>query len=210
MKNLYFTIVLLLLITGTAIAQTVFVGVGIGINPWAINKAYMAKKPWVYNVDYLSNPSYIFKVMMKDSSVLEIDSKIHVDTIKRMSYLVYKNKTLKRSDTNRVKKIYANQTLKISRPNDMDYRMKTIEGFATDSCWLFKVIIGKINVYSHLSETINLDNNYIMAIQAGNGLVQKRDSATLATFIQGNVKAMKALKKKDYYIAIYRFNNDDK
>lgn len=210
MKNLYVTIVLSLLIVSTAIAQTVSVGVGIGVNPWGAYRAYMAGRPWVYNVDYLSNPSYTFKVLMKDSSVLEIDSKIHVDTIKRMSYLVYKNKSLTRSDTNRVKKIYANQTLKISRPNDMDYRMKTIEGFATDSCWLFNVIKGKINLYSHLSETLDIDNNYILTMQTGNGPVQKVDSAALANIIRGNARAMRALKKKDYYTAASRFNYDDK
>ena len=79
---------------------------------------------------------------------------------------------------------------------------------ANDSCWFFKVLEGKINAFSPLSETEYIDSFYLRAYQLNNGPVQKLDSASLAPIIAKSPKALKAFKKKDYYKAIEKYNSD--
>jgi len=172
----------------------------------------MMNQHWYYGFDYLENPTYTFQVKLKNDSLLEVKSKIYADTATHKSYLIYKNKKLDRDDPNREQKIYAYQTVKISRyvgqvEDDPGYY---ITGMATDTCWLFKVATGKINIYSHLSGASELNNLYLRAFQVGDGPIQKIDSAALVSIIKDNPKAMKAFKKKDYYTAIDRFNSSIK
>jgi hypothetical protein len=152
---------------------------------------------------YMINQKYKFKVLMKDSTVKEFKSKIHMDTTLHKSYLTYDDKTIKDKKL-REQRIYSNQTISISRT---DYNNK-IKGMANDSCWFFKVLEGKINAFSPLSETEEIDSFYLRAYQLGDGPVQKLDSASLAPIIAKSPKALKAFKKKDYYKAIDKYNSD--
>jgi hypothetical protein len=168
----------------------------------------MMNQPWYFGSDYLQNSKYTFKVTLKDNSQLDVKSKIYADTATHKSYLIYVNKALKRDDPNRETKIYPEQTLKISR-QEVNFRGSyDVNGMPTDSCWLFKVVTGKINMYSHLSETEMLNNMYLRAFQVGDGPVQKIDSASLVSLIKDSPKAMKAFNKKDYYKAIDKFNSE--
>jgi hypothetical protein len=151
---------------------------------------------------YMLNQKYKFKVLMKDSSVKEIKSTIHLDTVLHKSYLTYDDKTIKDKKL-REQRIYSNQTICITRT---DYNTD-ITGMANDSCWLFKVVKGKISAYSPLSESYNIDSFYLRAFQLADGPVQKIDSVSLAPILKGNEKAYKAFIKKDYYKAINKYNS---
>lgn len=160
------------------------------------------------NSNMVFNSKYTFMLIMKDNSQLEVDSKIYTDTATHKSYVIYIDKKFKRSDPNRDRKIYADQTLKISRTGITEEQTTyTVTGMPTDSCWLFLVGSGKINVYSHLSQTVDLNNLYLRAFQVGSGPVQKIDSASLFSVIKDNPKAVKAFNKKDYYTAIEKYNS---
>jgi len=153
---------------------------------------------------YANNQKYKFKVVMKDSSVLEVKSKIYVDTALHKSYLIYDDKSIQGDKKERQKKIYSTNTRNISRTEAGENYV----GIATDSCWLFKVMSGPINAYSPLSETFNLKSFYLRAFQVGDGPIQKLDSAGLAPIVMKSPKALKAFQKKDYYKAIDKYNND--
>lgn len=150
-----------------------------------------------------NNQKYKFKILMKDSTTKEVKSKIHMDTTLHKSYLTYEDKTIKDKRL-REQRIYSNQTLRITRD---DYGTD-VTGMANDSCWLFKVVSGKINAYSPLSEKYDIDSFYLRAYQLGDGPVLKMDSASLAPIFAKSPKALKAFKKKDYLKAINKYNND--
>ncbi|MGZ3926110.1 MAG: hypothetical protein ACXVJG_04075, partial [Mucilaginibacter sp.] len=101
-----------------------------------------------------------------------------------------------------------NQTLSISRPL---FEEKLLTGIATDSCWLFKVVTGKINAYSYLSEIDMVDGFTLVGFQTGdNPNIQKLTPEALEPIIKNDEKAYKAFLKKDYYKAIEKFNKDNK
>ncbi|RKR81736.1 hypothetical protein BDD43_1887 [Mucilaginibacter gracilis] len=221
MKKIYFVFLLSLFITSRVILAQAQVPVAYrpdfnrmmsaqAMQFQQMSMQRMMNMRWNYGMDYLANNKYDYKVTMKDNSVMIITSKIYVDTTTHKSYLAYKDKSLKRSDPKREKRIYADQTLKISREEVNFLDKFDVNGISTDSCWLFKVAKGKINIYSHLSEVLQLNNMYLRAFQVGDGPIQKVDSASLLTVIKDNPKAMKAFKKKDYYKAINKFNDDNK
>ena len=181
-------------------------------NNWMnMNMTRMMNQNWYGALGYQVNIKYDFKVTMKDSSVKIVSSKIYVDTLKHKSYLIYVNKALKRSDPNREQKIYADETVRISRDDVDDYIVKgTVNGFATDSCWLFKVVQGKINAYSFLSETSNIDETYLRAFQIDAGRVMKLDSVSLDPVVKPNENAYKPFLKGKFYKAITKYNADFK
>lgn len=152
---------------------------------------------------YMNNQKYKFKVLMKDSTTKEVKSKIYMDTTLHKSYLTYEDKTITDKKL-REKRIYSNQTICITR-NDYN---EDVTGMANDSCWLFKVVSGKINAYSPLSERYDISSIYLKAYQFENGPVMKLDSASLAPIIAKSPKALKAFQKKDYYKAIDKYNSD--
>lgn len=165
---------------------------------------------WSKGLNYQINNKYEFKVMMKDSSVKVIKSKIYADTVKHKSYLIYTNKDVKKSDPNREQKIYADETVAISRIQPSYRGNYLVEGFGTDSCWLFKVVAGKINGYSHLSEVAELNESYLRAFQYGDNKVVKLDSAALDPIIKADPKAYKPFLKGKFYQAIDKYNSDNK
>jgi hypothetical protein len=163
---------------------------------------------FTYGFNYATNLKYKFKVTFKDGSVKEVKSKIYPDTVKHANYLLFEDKTLPKTDSNRHQKIYAKQTLNISRSSFNDAE---ITGIATDSCWLFKVVSGKINAYSYLSETDMVEDFTLVGFQVGDkGNIQKLVPATLEPVIKTDEKAYKAFLKKDYYRAIEKYNRDNK
>jgi hypothetical protein len=161
------------------------------------------------NPDERVNPKYTFTVLLKDSTEKVVSSRIHLDKSTQKYYLLYENKYLKKSDSARKQKIYADETLNISRLVTID-KIKVV-GVATDSCWLFKVLSGKINAYSEYAEITGIDATYVTAIQTVGGQIEPLIPERLESLISADEKAHKAFKRKQYYDAILRFNraNDD-
>ncbi|MDB4920796.1 hypothetical protein [Mucilaginibacter sp.] len=160
---------------------------------------------------------YTYKVVMKDGPQQTITSYIYFDTLQKKSYLLLVDKRYPRSDTaHRKVKIYSTQTISISRdvtPSNPDDSAKQVwfDGMATDSCWLFHAIKGKINLYSFVSEFGNsylFDPSTIAAVQYGTSVMGKFEPDALKAFIGNDEKAMKYFDKKDYFDAVKRYNKD--
>ena len=158
------------------------------------------------NEKYFANLRYDFTVILKDSSARLVNSKIHIDTVSNKTYLLQVNKKLSKDDPNREKRLYCDQTIRIFRIDPTDYRK--IEGFANDSCWLFKVVNGKINAYSSLPEVTKLTAGYLSAFQVDDGAVKPITRESLLEVIIDNTKATICFYDGDYLAAIRRFNQD--
>lgn len=158
-----------------------------------------------YKSETLSNPKYEFTVLLKDSTEQTVRSRIYTDTVAHTSYLVLENKALPKDAPNRQKKIFPSETLCVSRTDRS--KGTFVQGFPTDSCWLFKVESGKISIYSFLSETL-ITTDYISALQVGDGPIEPLSEARLREILKGDEKALKALEKKNYYKAIQKFNGE--
>ncbi|MFC5284234.1 hypothetical protein [Pedobacter alpinus] len=165
----------------------------------------MMNRNWLNNANYLNNPIYDFKVTGLDDSVKTIRSKIYTDTTLHKTYLLTVNKKLPKNAAGRETRTYVNETKSISR--ESPYEGLTT-GLATDSCWQFKVISGKINAYSFLSETSYISTYNLSAFQLGDGLIQAFNTKELEKIISFNKRAKKAFDKKDYYKAILLFNRE--
>ena len=173
------------------------------------------------NANYVLNLKHEFRVVMKDGTVLNVKSKIYADTIARANYLLYIDKTLKKNDPKYEQKIYPSQTKEISRLKSWGNQFSTrfdkfapakdtsrVTGLAADSCWLFKVLPGKISAYSFLSEPEIVSYGNPSAMQFGNNAVEKLIPEALQAYIKDDEKAYKAFLKQDYYKAIKQFNKN--
>jgi hypothetical protein len=82
---------------------------------------------------------------------------------------------------------------------------RKLVGIPADSCWLFKVATGKINLYSFLAEE---DIKAVVAMQVGDGAIVKISKETLLPII-GNITTLRKLVEKGEFVrAIERYNDD--
>jgi hypothetical protein len=161
---------------------------------------------------------YNYLVKLKDGTTKTVKSYIYIDTLLHKSYLLFVDKSVPKADTaHRKQKIYADHTLSIGRiftiGNDSNSVVKQeyFTGVATDSCWQFKALSGKITLYSIFSEMGDsrlFDPSTVVGIQYDNGSVLRLEPDALKSFIASDEKAMKYFNKKDYYSAIKKFNKD--
>lgn len=221
--KLYIT--LLLAITATTISAQVPAAYQADYNRMMSNMASnMAMQNMLFRMNnygssYTFNLKYDYRVVMKDGTVLTVNSKIHPDTAAHANYLLLVDKSLKRNDPKREQKIYPSQTKEISRlktispfnPKGNQFPAKPdtsrLIGLATDSCWLFKLTPGKISSYYFLSESEMPDLMSPTAIQFGTNPVEKLTPEILEVYIKDDEKAYKAFLKKDYSKAIRQFNS---
>jgi hypothetical protein len=173
------------------------------LNNAAYRPAYFLNSKDVYI------PKHTFTVLLKDSSEKIVTSTIHFDQSTKRYYLILENKKVRKSDPEREQKIYAHETINITVPVTVD--RPEIKGVATDSCWLFKVLSGKINAYSEYAELSPINSTPIAAIQTGSGELEAFSPERLESLISTDGGAHNAFKKKHYYVAIKRYNrrNDD-
>jgi len=167
----------------------------------------VSDRHWYSNFETLENNEYTFDVLMKDNKTMTITSKMYADAGTHKCYLLVEDKTLPKNDPKRRMGLFVDQTVKITRK---DAAGKEMVGMGTDSCWLFKVISGKINYYSHLSETKHLNYSYLKAFQIGNGPVQSLDSASLGEAVYKDPKAYKLVLNSEFFRAIQKYNEDNK
>lgn len=145
-----------------------------------------------------SNYEINYYIQKKDSTGMLTRSKIYYDNDQR-HYL----KIPKRKDQDSAR-LYASETIKI---NYYDRSVdKTIEGLGTDSCWLFKVLDGKISLYACFPPPDELTNEVLMAFQILNGPIQKLSADGLREIVKDHPKSMEALEKRNYLKAVKKYN----
>ncbi|GAB3933221.1 hypothetical protein [Mucilaginibacter myungsuensis] len=175
----------------------------------AAQSGVKAGEGWMYGYKSSKlNFTYDYTVRMLDNSVKVFRSKIYADTDKRKSYLIMVDKDLDRNDPKREQKIYVDQTVSITRiQQDMrgDY---PVMGAATDSCWLFGVVKGKINAYSNVPEVLITSDEQLRVFQVDDGAMAPVSYAALAPVIKADRAADKQLQKKRLYRAIAKFNDN--
>ena len=164
-----------------------------------MNMNMMNMMRWNYKDNMFTNNKLTFALVMKDSVTKEIKSKIYIDTFQRKTYIVAVDKSFREGDARREKRIYPADAKGISITRG------TYEGtfepkLTTDSCWMFRVIDGQINVYSNALA--------IVAIQKGDAPLQPFSKANLQAMVQDDPKAVKFFDKKDYLKAINKYNNN--
>lgn len=180
---------------------------------WQMNQMNTMRMMNLNNSYDVANYKYTYHVLLKDSTKLDVDSKIYSDTAAHKTYLLLVNKKFPKTDTaNRFKKIYPQQTLSINRHaytgfgGDMAFT-----GMPTDSCWLFPVETGAINAYSYLAEqSYNFNPASIAGIQLNNGVIESFNPANLKKMITADADAMKYFTKQNYYKAMVTYNKDVK
>lgn len=163
---------------------------------------------------YSSNEEFDFQVTLKDSTTKVITSAIYTDTVIKKRFIVLVDKKFKKSDTNRYKRIYPSQTLKLTCvliPKDEDNPGSYLNGIITDSCWMFKTISGHINAYSYVIWNMQgpMDHAPIIGIQLNNGPIVAFTNANMTAMVGNNTKALELIADKKYLRAIKKFNRDN-
>jgi hypothetical protein len=145
-----------------------------------------------------------FKVVFTDSSTITVFGKIKSDS--SLQYLLWEDKSVKRKDDARFKKIYPAQTQYIIRA---DNGSSEYTGNASDSCWLFKAIEGKITGYSPVADG-ELTTAFIWYIQKDNGTLVEMNKDNLESMVKDNEKALELFEKKKYEKAIRKYNKENR
>lgn len=158
---------------------------------------------WVnpFHSDKEISKRHTFQMWLKDSSSLKVEGKIDVDSVSY--YLSWTDKTVKKNDSGRIKKIYPGQTLSIAVVDENGYT--TLLGQAAGDTWLFPVIEGRLTVYAPYAED-NLPDPFFLFVQNGKGPLTEMTMDYLADLMQDNAKAFGLLKKGKVRKAIEQFN----
>jgi hypothetical protein len=156
-----------------------------------------------------------YQVTFKDNSVKEVISLMYTDTVLHKNYILFVDKTIPKSDSvHRNQKIYSDQTRYISTIIDYEAKTETY-GVATDSCWMFKVISGPINLYAksldYLIPTNDGDSSElnlyaIVGIQLNDGPIVALTDYSLKQMVGPDAAALKSAEKKNYYSALKKYN----
>ena len=80
---------------------------------------------------------------------------------------------------------------------------KKITGIPTDSCWLFKVVEGRINGYSYLASE---SAEYLSAFQVGDGEILPLTKENLLPIVKDDPKRVKWVEKGRLGKAIVHYN----
>ena len=154
-----------------------------------------------YSNHMSSDNKIYFDFMLKNSRRrLSTASKIYMDSIKRKTYIVYDDITLRDNDPRKILKIYPFDLQSISIKND-NARVFQPQ-LTTDSCWMFKAIKGEITVYSNGLAPV--------ALQQHDGTIQQFNKNILLSIINDDKAAMELYNKGEYIEAIQKYNRNYK
>jgi dethiobiotin synthetase len=143
-----------------------------------------------------------FRIMFADGKDTVVYTKIIADS--PAEYLLLEHTTVGKKDPGRFTKVFPSQTQFISHVNvisGQDYI-----GLAGDSCWLFKVIEGKINAYTAMAE-ISVDDEFLLYLQAGDGPLVPIGDPKAPDLFSGNADASNLFLGKKYSKAIKKYNS---
>ncbi|MDB5022621.1 MAG: hypothetical protein JWP78_376 [Mucilaginibacter sp.] len=150
---------------------------------------------------------YYLRVFFKDSTKFFVTSFLYPDTIKHSCYIVVIDKSKSKNDPTHTQRIYPSQTVGVVMPyQDGGY----IYGKATDSCWLFRIIKGKINAYSFAPHPVDGILEPITSYQIDDDAMRNFVPADLGTIVGSDEKAYEAFKDENYELAITLYNQNHK
>ncbi|MFC0518383.1 hypothetical protein ACFFGT_29485 [Mucilaginibacter angelicae] len=221
----YAPIFLLFILANCAFAQSGLPAVNSTVNRQNMDLQMGQQTPlamwtfWSNNNKSTSNPEYTFLVTMLNGTKKEVNSRIYVDAYAHKSYLLFIDHSLAKTDTNREQVIYPEQTVEIARnltpsPSEKHAVITSspyyYTGVAKDSCWMFKVISGSINVYSLLSEQEGkmFNPKSIVGIQLNNGPIVQYNEENLRAMIGDDLDAIESIQWKNYLKAIKIYNRN--
>ena len=120
------------------------------------------------------------------------------------------NKSVKKKDSARFRKVYPSQTkyiVRLDRYNVSRDKYEDIvsEGLTTASCWLFKDIDGKVSAYTPLAED-DVDDGFLRYIQKDKGPLIEINQQNLKEMLEANEKAARQAEKGKYAKAIKAYN----
>jgi hypothetical protein len=149
-----------------------------------------------------------FKIVFMDGTDTIVYSTIHADT--PSYYLLLENKSVKKKDSARFRKVFPSQTKNIIRLDKYSVSRDKYEdfesnGMSTDSCWLFKAIDGKICAYTPLAED-DVDDGFLRYIQKDGGPLVEINSENLQQMVDKDEKASHLAERKKYTKSINTFN----
>lgn len=180
-------------------------------NQQFMNQQMQTQMQMLMNMNWRQNAGKgdTYMITFKDSSVKKVVSWMYTDTILHKNFLVLVDKKFSKSDSvHRTQKIYSDQTQYISTIADYQSN-REIYGIPTDSCWMFKVMSGPINVYSkYFNEFENDFHNAVIAIQLNDGPIVKYSVDALKQMVGQNADALAYIEKENYYKAIKKYNHD--
>lgn len=143
-----------------------------------------------------------FNVTFLDSTQKIVKGIICIDS--PSCYLKWTDKSVDKKDSGRIKKIYPSQTISLGIAGTYG----SIVGKNADSCWLFKSVKGRINVYTALPwDPDVLTDAMILYIQKEDGPLLQMNETNLGELLKDNEKAYGFFKKKKYLKAINKYNN---
>jgi hypothetical protein len=162
----------------------------------------MMRGPWNFNMFSPANGNFQYIVTLTDGTEMNVKSKIHFDTSNKKQYLLLVNKKLPKSDSNRTRKIYCNETQNITREDRLSQSDKTIIAFANDSCWLFRELDGYITLFTDLPE------GGIVAFRVDNGPIENWSNERMEAVLKDDEKALKKFQRKNYIGAVREYNGN--
>ena len=162
-----------------------------GSNPWHFQKRHKTE------VDR----THSFVINLKDSTQLLVEGMIMYDS--NGYYVTWTDKTMKRSDSGRTKRIYPSQTFSLVRWDSTTSAQ--FEGVAVGSAWLFTAIAGKLTVYTTATED-DLPDESLLYIRKDNGPIQNLNEDLLKELLRGNIKSLQLLHKGEIKKAIEQYN----
>ncbi|HEV3411031.1 MAG TPA: hypothetical protein VG101_01075 [Puia sp.] len=170
-------------------------------------------QPMYFNTYYGTvSTKHRFKIVFTDGTDTIVYSTIHADT--PSYYIMLENKSVKKKDSARFRKIYPSQTRYIVRFDGYDatlgkYEDSVSKGLATDSCWLFKDIDGKVSAYTPLAED-DVDDGFLRYIQMDQGPLIEINKQNLMEMLKANEKAAGQAESGKYAKAIKTYNKSTK
>ncbi|MBS1529042.1 MAG: hypothetical protein JSU01_01940 [Bacteroidetes bacterium] len=154
-----------------------------------------------------------FIVTMHDSTTKQVNSALFTDSVTKKHFIVWVDKSFKKSDTNRYKKIFPSQTQSLTcvlAAKTDDDPGHYVPGIITDSCWMFRTLTGPINVYTFdaCSPTGGFDDGAIVGIQLKDGPIVAYTEENLKAMVNDDLEALQLILEKKYVRAIKKFNRD--
>lgn len=150
-------------------------------------------------LDYMdSKQSYIFKICLLDSSIVQANSDIFYDQPSQKYYILYlKNDT--------IQKIYPEQTLLVSKKVNTEDESRRYVGVPTESCWRFCIIKGHMNGITFYLRS----NPGVNEIQVDDSDFISITSSQAENYFKTSPKAYKYYLAKDYSKAIKVWNSSN-